>query len=234
MKKGLLSISLFAAALISCAGSASAQYSLPPGTPEDVEATYTIAIENRTTAIIKALNLTDTNKSARVHDIIIDQYRALRARDAAIDSLLKLEGKDPSYSNRARLLESESKPMHDQFLARLAAELSPEQVELVKDRMTYNKVQVTYDAYCSIFPALTEADKSEILAKLKLAREAAMDGGSAGEKSAIFQTYKEQINVYLTAHGQDVARAYKEWDAKQQAATKSADASAPNANPPAK
>jgi hypothetical protein len=225
MKKGLLPISLIVAALISCAGSAVAQYNLPPGSPEEVEATYTTAIENRTAAIIKSLNLTSPEKATRVHDIIIAQYRTLKARDAAIDTLLKLEGKEPTYSNRAHLLDSESKPLHEQFLARLAAELTPEQVDVVKDKMTYNKVQVTYDAYCSIFPGLTDADKAEILAKLRLAREEAMGGGSAGEKSAIFQKYKEQINDYLTAHGQDVAKAYKVWDAKQQAVNKSPDES---------
>jgi hypothetical protein len=44
-----------------------------------------------------------------------------------------------------------------------------------------------------------------------------MDGGNAGEKSAIFQKYKDQINSYLNAHGHDVAKAYKDWDAKHQA-----------------
>jgi len=234
MKKGLLPISLVAAALISCAGSAPAQYSMPPGSPEEVEATYTTAIENRTAAIMKSLNLTNADKATRVHDIIIAQYRTLKARDAAIDALLKLEGKEPTYSNRAHLLDSESKPLHDQFLAKLAIELTPEQVDIVKDKMTYNKVQVTYDAYCSIFSGLTDADKAEILAKLKLAREEAVDAGSAGEKSAMFQKYKEQINDYLTARGHDVAKAYKDWDAKQQAANKSPDESHPNETQPVK
>jgi hypothetical protein len=54
--------------------------------------------------------------------------------------------------------------------------------------------------------------------KLKAAREEAIDGGSAGEKSAIFQKYKDQINDYLNAHGHDVAKAYRDWEAKQQAA----------------
>jgi hypothetical protein len=217
MKKLFSFISLMTAANIYFIGSASAQYSLPPGSPEDVEAIYNTAIENRTTAIMGLLKLSDTNKSARVHAIIITQYRTLKARDEAIDSLIKLQGKPVNYANRARLRQSESQPLHDQFLAKLAAELTPEQVETVKNKMTYNKVQVTYDAYCSIFSGLTDADKAEIQTVLKQAREEAMDGGSAGEKSAIFQRYKEQINDYLNAHGHDVAKAYKEWEAKQQA-----------------
>jgi hypothetical protein len=215
-------------------GSAQAQYSTPPPSAEDTEVTYTTAIENRTTAIITSLKLTDSEKSARVHDIIIAQYRLLRARDEAIDSLLRLQGKEVNYSNRARLLLSESKPLHDQFLAKLAVELTSEQVEIVKDKMTYNKVQVTYDAYCSIFSGLTDADKAEVLNKLKLAREEAMDGGNAAEKAAIFQKYKDQINDYLTAHGHDVAKSYKDWEAKQQAAVKSPDASTSHPAEPAR
>jgi hypothetical protein len=217
MKKLLSSVSTIIAATLCFIGSASAQYSLPPGTPEDTEAVYNTAIENRTTAIMALLKLSDSNKSARVHDIIITQYRTLKSRDEAIDTLLKLQGKPVHYANRARLRQSESQALHDQFLAKLSAELNPEQVEAVKDKMTYNKVQVTYDAYCSIVPGLTDADKAEIRAMLKQAREEAMDGGNAGEKSAIFQNYKDRINDYLNAHGHDVAKAYKDWDAKQQA-----------------
>jgi hypothetical protein len=220
MKNISISILLTAVVFACLLSSASAQYSLPPGSAEDVEATYNTAIENRTAAIMAMLKLTDAEKSARVHDIIIAQYRKLKARDEAIDTLLKLQGKEVTYVNRARLLQSESQPLHDQFLAKLSAELTPEQVDIVKDKMTYNKVQVTYDAYCSIIPGLTDADKTEILAVLKQARDEAIDGGSAGEKSAIFQKYKDRINDYLNAHGHDVAKAYKEWETKQQAKAK--------------
>jgi hypothetical protein len=218
MKKLLSPILLTIVTTFGFIGTVRAQYSLPPGTREDLEATYNIAIENRTTSIVTLLKLSDTNQSARVHDIIIAQYRTLKARDEAIDSLLKLQGKPANFSNRARLRQSESQSLHDQFLAKLAAELTPEQVEMVKDKMTYNKVQVTYDAYCSIVPGLTETDKTEILAVLKQARDEAMDGGSAGEKSAIFQQYKDRINDYLNTHWHDVAKAYKDWEAKHQAA----------------
>ncbi len=214
--------------------SAAQQQSTPPASPEDMEAMYNTAIENRTADIIKLLNLSNPDKSARVHEIIIDQYRTLKARDVSIDSLLTLEGKEINYSNRAQLVQSTSKTLHDQFLTKLSADLTPEQIEIVKNKMTYNKVQVTYDAYCSIIPGLTDADKTEVMAVLKQAREEAMDGGNAGEKSDIFQKYKDQINDYLNAHGHDVAKAYKDWEARQQAANKTQDERTTNATEPAK
>jgi hypothetical protein len=127
MKRISILILLTTVAFACFLGSAFAQYSLPPGSSEEVVATYNTAIENRTATIMTSLKLGDAGKSARVHDIVIAQYRTLKAREEAID------------------------------------------------------------------------------------------GGSAGEKSAIFQKYKDQINDYLNAHGHDVAKAYKEWESKQQA-----------------
>ena len=48
-------------------------------TPEQAEAKYTAAIEGRTADILKVLALTDAGKTAKVHDAIIAQYRALNA-----------------------------------------------------------------------------------------------------------------------------------------------------------
>jgi hypothetical protein len=205
--------------------SASAQdFTTPPATPEELEAVYTTAIHRRADATLDALALTDPAKVERVKDAILAQYRALRARDAIIDAHLRAHGKDLSLTSpdRAALVASLSKPLHEMFVGTLAAYLTPEQVELVKDKMTYNKVQVTFDAYCAIIPNLTDQDKAKVLELLKVAREEAMDGGSADEKHAIFEKYKSRISDYLNSHGHDVAKAYRDWEAKQK---KLADAS---------
>lgn len=187
----------------------------PPASPAEIESLYTTSIESRSDDIIKLLGVTDPAKSNALHDIIIWQYRTMRARDALIDAQLEATGKAVNYSNRADRLEAESKPLHDYFIARLSKLLTPEQIEKVKDKMTYNKVKVTYDAYVAIVSGLSDADKTKIMDLLKAAREKAIDGGSATEKSAIFQVYKNQINQYLNAHGHDVAAAYKAWAARQ-------------------
>jgi hypothetical protein len=167
---------------------------------------------------LELLALNDVAKSNKLHGIITAQYRALRARDEAMDELFKALGKHApdAATNRAAILSIVSKPLHDQYLAQLATELTPQQVETVKDKMTYHKVDVTYKAYREILPNLTSEDQAMILAALKEAREEAMDGGSADEKSAIFQKYKDQINARLSKKGFDVAKATKEWEARQQ------------------
>ena len=215
MKKRSVAVSslLASAALINF--SASAQLSTPPATPGEMESLYTASIESRTQDILKPLGLTDAAKSNKVHDIIIAQYRVMRSRDEVINTKLEAAGKEITYANRASQLESESKPLHEYFIAQLSKLLSPEDVEKIKDKMTYTKVKITYDAYNSIVPGLTDSDKAKVMELLKAAREKAIDGGSASEKSDIFQEYKNQINDYLNAHGHDVAKAYKEWEAKQ-------------------
>lgn len=193
--------------------------STPPASADDLQKMYDTAVENRTVDILKKLNLSDDAKSNQVHDLLIAQYHALRDRDEAINTKLKAAGKEITFANRADELAAQSKSIHDQFVAKLGQVLTPDQVDVVKDAMTYNKVNFTYTAYCNILPDLNAADKARIMDLLKSAREEAMDGGSAPEKSAIFQKYKDQINDYLNAHGHDVAQATKDWAAKHPAPT---------------
>jgi hypothetical protein len=204
---------------------ANAQMSTPPATAAEIEALYTTSIENRTEDILKALALTNSVIVGKVHDLIIAQYRVMRSRDDLINAQLDATGKDITYENRVGELEKQSKSLHEHFIGQLSKLLTPAQVETVKDKMTYNKVKVTYEAYNNIIPQLTETDKAKIMELLKEAREKAVDGGSATEKSEIFQQYKNQINDYLNAHGHDVAKAYKDWEAKQAAVQASTNAS---------
>jgi Spy/CpxP family protein refolding chaperone len=162
------------------------------------EANYTKAIEGRTVEILKILALSDTNKIVNVHDIIIAQYRALNAWHDANDAKLKAARTD---TNAVAQIRSSLKVLHDEFLEKLGKNLTPEQVDQIKDKMTYGKVQFTYAGYLTQYPDLPEANRQKILELLREAREEAMDGGSAEEKTAVFQRYKGKINNYLSRQG---------------------------------
>jgi len=164
----------------------------------DAEAKYTATLENRVGDILKVLNLNDPDKSARVHDILIAQYRALNAWHNENDAKLKASRGD---TNAIAEIHYSLKLLHDGFLTKLAESLTPEQIEAVKDKMTYGKVQFTFAGYVAQYPDLSETNKQDILTMLKAAREEAMDGGSAGEKTAVFQRYKGRINNYLSKQG---------------------------------
>jgi hypothetical protein len=198
MKRSLFIITIALFALLALAGK---QKSLAADTnlmPEPVEANYTRAIEGRTADILKVLDLTDTNRAAMVHDIIMTQYRLLRAWHDANDAKRKAAQGD---TNGAAQIHALLKSLHGEFIAKLSTSLKPEQIEKVKDKMTYGKVQFTFAGYVAQYPDLSDANKEKILELLKQAREEAMDGGSAEEKTAVFQRYKGKINNYLSAQG---------------------------------
>ena len=211
---------LFCACLLATPVLADTAESTSAATPQDLENAYTVAIERRTDEIMTRLALSDAAKADKVRKLILAQYRALRERDSSIETRMKAGGKDAAATakERASMYESMSKPLHEKFLADLSAELTPEQVDMVKDRMTYGKVKFTYDAYCQIVPGLKEEEKKKILELLKQARDEAIDGGSVGQKSEIFQKYKDRINAYLDGQGHNTAKAIQDWETKQAAA----------------
>jgi len=192
------------------------------------EAAYTAEIIKRADKIMAPLEITDDTARTRVRDLIASQYRQLRdihaTRDARIDEVKRSPGGDKTIADAwtktardAALLQlAES---HRRFVARLSVELTPEQVNQVKDGMTYGVVNVTYSRYLQLFQELTEDQKREILADLIEARENAMDAGSSEEKHAIFGKYKGRINNYLSAAGYNMKQAEKDFTEKQQGAS---------------
>ena len=176
------------------------------------EAAYRAAIEKRAADILALLDITDAQRSAKVHDIIVAQYYSLRDWHDANDARLK-----SATAEQSQQIKSSLRALHGQFITHLSIHLTPAQVEKVKDKMTYNKVQVTYSGYLDMLPKLTDVQKAKIIAWLKEAREEAMDGGSAEEKSAIFNRYKGRINNYLSAEGYDLKQASKNWNERLKA-----------------
>ena len=191
----------------------SAQLAAEPGKADpEAEAAYTRTIEKRVADILVVLDLGDPAKHAKAHDLLVARSRALRDWHDANDAKLKNASPDQAAQIKASL-----KTGHDRFVASLSEVLTPAQVERVKDQMTYNKVKVTYDAYCEIVPNLTDREKQHVLELLRDAREEAMDGGSAEEKLAVFNRFKGKINNYLAAEGHDLKQAYKEWGERRKA-----------------
>ncbi len=187
-----------------------------PQTVRDREAAYTQVIHQRADKIVATLGVADASKAARVREIIAQQYRRLRqihdARDAQIQAVKKQAGENKGAADagvQAGLEEANTKldKLHKEYLLKLSAELAPEQVDKVKDGMTYGVLPLTYRVYREMLPDLTDRQKAQILAWLIEAREKAMDAGSSKEKHAWFGKYKGKINNYLSATGYDLKKA---------------------------
>jgi len=172
---------------------------------DDPDPAYTRVITSRADNIVKSLGIADAGKRTRVRDIIVRQYRDLSAIHAQRDKEIKATSDKALGETLVESLreqaDSRIKRLHRDYLARLSVELTPEQVERVKDGMTYGILPVTYRAYLARTPELTEAQKQQIMIYLVEARELAMDGGTSEEKHAMFRKYKGKINNYLSEQG---------------------------------
>jgi hypothetical protein len=189
------------------------------------EAAYTRTITERAEKIVAPLGIDDAAKATRVRALIVNQYRGLRDIHAGRDAKIA-ELKGPADRSVAEAWKSLAQkeadlltfPLHRQFVARLEAGLTPEQVNQVKDGMTYGVVPITYKRYRELLPNLTVEQQAEILANLLEAREYAMDAGSSDEKHAWFGKYKGRINNFLSKAGIDMKQAEQDLAAREKAA----------------
>ena len=159
------------------------------------EVAYTKTLTDRSQKIVNALNISDTVVYKRVTDILVNQYKSLG---------LIHDSSDTEDVKNLKLYN-----LHCEFIGKLASELRPEQIDKVKDGMTYSVVKVTYDSYCSMIPALKPEEKRQLMAWLVEAREHAMDAASSEKKHEWFGKYKGRFNNYLSQRGYDIGKERK-------------------------
>ena len=190
----------------------------------DQDVAYSRTIIQRAEKIVKTLAITDSVQAMGVRDIIVAQYRSLNDVHKAHHDQVKMVKARKDVDKAAmdaeiKTVESETNvrldKLHTQYLAALAAKLTPAQVEKVKDGMTYGVLPITYKGYLDMLPDLTEEQKKQILTYLTEAREHAMDAGSSEEKHHWFGKYKGKINNYLSAAGYDMKKAGEEWEKRR-------------------
>lgn len=180
---------------------------------------YKKAIRERTAKIINTLGITDSTKYNRALNTVMNQYFSLNTiheenktalTDIKSQSLPK-EQNDDAVKKQQEKKSEQLKQLHEKFIAQLKKELSDEQVEKIKDGMTYRVLPITYTAFIDMLPALTPEQKDKIYNWLKEARELAMDAESSEKKHEVFGKYKGKINNYLSAAGYDMKKEGEEW-----------------------
>jgi hypothetical protein len=181
---------------------------------------YLKVITLRADKIVAVLNINDASKSEKVRNIIRDQYNNLNdiytERDDKVKSIKDQYKedealRDTALSVEARNVEKSLSRLHLKYIGNLSRNLSAEQVEQVKNAMTYNVLPITYKAYQEQIPTLNETQKKQILIWLTEAREHAIDAESSDKKHAWFGKYKGRINNYLSAAGYDLKKEGEEW-----------------------
>ena len=186
---------------------------------ENRDPKYVESIVNRSQKIVDKLGLTDAKVAEDVCNVIANRYFELNdiyeIRDAKVKAV-KESGLTGDAKNEAlKAAENEKDAAlyrsHFGFPASLSLFLNEEQIEAVKDGMTYGVVKVTYEATLDMIPSLKEEEKVQIYAWLVEAREFAMDAENSHKKHAAFGKYKGRINNYLAKRGYNLTKEREEW-----------------------
>ena len=178
---------------------------------EGRDASYVASITSRSEKNISSLELAEPAKT-NVRNLVINRYFEL-------NDIYNLTGDEKNRAIDAARSACDSKlyRSHFAFPANLGIYLSHEQIIAIFDAMTYNKVQVTYDAYCDMIPSLTDEEKAQMYAWLCEARDLAIDAESSNKKHEVFNKYKGRINNYLSARGYDITQERKAWEERVKA-----------------
>lgn len=190
---------------------------------EGRDASYVASITSRSEKNISGLELTEPAKT-NVRNLVINRYFELNDIYAERDTLINQAKRSLTGDEKNRAIDAarsacDSKlyRSHFAFPANLGIYLSHEQIIAIFDAMTYNKVQVTYDAYCDMIPSLTDEEKAQMYAWLCEARDLAIDAESSNKKHEVFNKYKGRINNYLSARGYDITQERKAWEERVKA-----------------
>lgn len=186
---------------------------------------YTKVLRQRAGKIVETLGLTDPAVKERVSEIMVGQYKSLgKIHDAYDEEIAQLkkseETKEAKEQKKQELTDQRDLALfrlHNSYIGLLLSELSLEQVDQVKDGMTFGVVKVTYDSYCDMIPSLKDDEKRQLYAWLVEAREYAMDAASSKKKHEWFGKYKGRYNNYLSKQGYNLQEERAAWQKRLEA-----------------
>ena len=141
-----------------------------PLNTEGQDSAYVETIKGRAQKIVDGLGLTDATKAESVRNIIANRYFLLNDIHAKYDK------------SQQDALQAELYKHHFELASALALYLTDEQIDAVKDGMTYGRLKRDYQAQLDMIPTLTDFEKQQVLVWLKEAREYAMDAADSKGK----------------------------------------------------
>ena len=160
---------------------------------------YVETIKGRAQKIVNGLQLTDAKKAENVRNIIANRYFLL-------NDIHSKYGKDKQAERDAELYKH-----HFELASALALYLTDEQIDAVKDGMTFGRLKRDYLATQDMIPSLSDYEKQQILIWLKEAREYAMDAADSKGKHFWFDKYRGRTNNWLSSRGYDLKKERDAW-----------------------
>lgn len=170
---------------------------------EGRDSTYVETIKNRAQKIVDGLQLNDKQTARNVRNIIANRYFLLNDIHSKYDK------------TQQDALYAELYKHHFELASALALYLTEEQIDAVKDGMTFGRLKRDYQATQDMIPSLSEFEKKQILIWLKEAREYAMDAADSKGKHFWFDKYRGRTNNWLSARGYDLQKEREQWLQRQ-------------------
>ena len=195
---------------------ASAQVAL---NTEGQDSAYVESILKRSQKIVDGLQLADAQKAENVRNIIANRYFLLNdIHDACAKKKQYAKDSIQGKGHRQRIIESAERRRdaelykhHFELQSALAFYLTDEQIDAVKDGMTFGRLRRDYQATQDMIPSLTDEEKLQVLIWLKEAREFAMDAADSKGKHFWFDKYRGRTNNWLSARGYDLQKERDAW-----------------------
>lgn len=166
---------------------------------EGRDSAYVETIKGRAQNIVDGLQLTDQSQARAVRNIIANRYFLLNDIHAKYDK------------SQQDALQAELYKHHFELASTLALYLNDDQIEAVKDGMTYGRLKRDYNAQLEMIPTLSDFEKQQILIWLKEAREYAMDAADSKGKHFWFDKYRGRTNNWLSSRGYDLKKEREQW-----------------------
>jgi hypothetical protein len=173
------------------------------------DSAYVESIVKRSQKIVDGLQLDDQKTARNVRNIIANRYFLLNDIHSKYDKSQQAERDAELYRH------------HFELASTLALYLNEEQIDAVKDGMTFGRLKRDYQATQDMIPSLSDFEKQQILIWLKEAREYAMDAADSKGKHFWFDKYRGRTNNWLSSRGYDLKKERDDWmkrieDAKKQ------------------
>ena len=166
---------------------------------EGRDSAYVENIKGRAQKIVDGLQLTDQKQARAVRNIIANRYFLLNDIHAKYDKKQQAERDAELYKH------------HFELASALAMYLTDDQIDAVKDGMTFGRLKRDYQATQDMIPSLTDFEKQQILIWLKEAREYAMDAADSKGKHFWFDKYRGRTNNWLSSRGYDLKKERDAW-----------------------
>ena len=166
---------------------------------EGRDSAYVENIKGRAQKIVDGLQLTDQKQARAVRNIIANRYFLLNDIHAKYDK------------SQQDALQAELYKHHFELASALALYLTDEQIDAVKDGMTFGRLKRDYQATQDMIPTLSDFEKQQILIWLKEAREYAMDAADSKGKHFWFDKYRGRTNNWLSGRGYDLKKERDAW-----------------------